>query len=89
MEIEPPLDERVVHVLRHLGITRAHVAASVASDWQVPRHQPVGSGLSDLRRFVLEPIQPARHPHRLEEPSSNFVMTLSLSGSAGAFLQIA
>jgi hypothetical protein len=34
MEPESPLEERIVYVLQHLGITQAHVAASVASDWQ-------------------------------------------------------
>jgi len=33
-EAEPPLDERIVQVLRHLGITRAHIAARMAPDWQ-------------------------------------------------------
>jgi hypothetical protein len=33
-EAEPPLDERIVQVLRHLGIARAHIGARMAPDWQ-------------------------------------------------------
>lgn len=33
MEAEPPLEERIVQVLRHLGIARAHIGARMAPDW--------------------------------------------------------
>lgn len=32
MEAEPPLEKRIAQVLRHLGIGRAHIAASMAPD---------------------------------------------------------
>jgi hypothetical protein len=28
------IEERIVHVLRHLGISQAHVAASMSADWR-------------------------------------------------------
>ncbi len=33
-EAKTPVDERIVQVLRHLGIARAHVGARMAPDWQ-------------------------------------------------------
>lgn len=34
MEAEPPLEERIVQFLRHLGIARTHIGASMAPDWR-------------------------------------------------------
>jgi len=36
MEAEPPLEERIVQVLRHLGIARAHIGARMAPDRDRP-----------------------------------------------------
>ena len=30
---ERPVEERLVQVLRHLGVAQAHMAARLASDW--------------------------------------------------------
>src|SRR5262245_28337912 len=34
MEADFPLEERIVQVFQHLGIRRAHVAASITADWR-------------------------------------------------------
>jgi ubiquinone/menaquinone biosynthesis C-methylase UbiE len=33
-DIEQPIEERILQVLQHLGITLAHVAARISGDWQ-------------------------------------------------------
>jgi ubiquinone/menaquinone biosynthesis C-methylase UbiE len=33
-EAEPRVDERIIQVLRHLGIARAHIGARMTADWQ-------------------------------------------------------
>jgi hypothetical protein len=33
-EPEYPIEERLLHVLRHLGLAQAHVAARIPGDWQ-------------------------------------------------------
>src|SRR5919109_3505683 len=33
-EVERPIEERILQVLRHLGIAQVHVAARVPGDWQ-------------------------------------------------------
>jgi SAM-dependent methyltransferase len=34
MATEPSLDERIIQLFRHLGVTRAHVGASMVPNWQ-------------------------------------------------------
>jgi SAM-dependent methyltransferase len=57
MEIEPPLEERIVQVLRHLGITQAHVGASMAPDWRglATRHTDLVASLTLVCPTALDP----------------------------------
>ena len=47
-EAELPVEERILHLLQHLGIQQAHFAASTPADWQglVAAHPEVISSLS-------------------------------------------
>jgi pimeloyl-ACP methyl ester carboxylesterase len=33
-KVEPPIEERILQVLRHLGLAQVHIAARVPGDWQ-------------------------------------------------------
>src|SRR5262244_2983585 len=33
-KVEPPIEQRILQVLRHLGLAQVHVAARVPGDWQ-------------------------------------------------------
>ena len=36
IEVEIPVEERILQVLQHLGIEKAHFAAQFAGDWTRP-----------------------------------------------------
>ena len=54
---ESPLEERIVQVLRYLGINRAHVAASMAPDWRglATRHSDLVTSLTIVCPTALDP----------------------------------
>jgi hypothetical protein len=54
---ESPLKERIVQVLRHLGIKRTHVAASMGPDWRglATRHSDVIASLTIICPTALNP----------------------------------
>jgi SAM-dependent methyltransferase len=57
MEIEQPLEERIVQIFRHIGITQAHVAASMAPDWRdlATRHPELIASLTLVCPTALDP----------------------------------
>ena len=56
-DAEPPLDERIVQVLRHLGIARAHIGARMAPDWQglTTRHSDLVASLTLVCPTAINP----------------------------------
>lgn len=88
MEAESPLEERIVQVLRHLGITRAHVGASMVPDWRglATRHSDLVASLTVVCPSALDPSDLSAlasrvivftgdrgpHPERLRRSLSGF-----------------
>ncbi len=56
-EMDVPVEERVLQLLRHLGILKAHFAGSVTGDWQglALAHPEVISSLTLVCPFGLDP----------------------------------
>jgi len=57
METDFPLEERIVQVFQHLGIARAHVAASITGDWRglARRHSDLVASLTLVFPAPLDP----------------------------------
>ena len=57
IEVEIPVEERILQVLQYLGIQQAHFAGRVASDWQgmVTAHPEVISSLTLVAPRAIEP----------------------------------
>jgi len=56
-EAESPLDERIVLVLRHLGLARAHIGARMTPDWQglATRHSDLVASLTLVCPTAMDP----------------------------------
>ena len=56
-EAELPVEERILRLLQHLGIQKAHFAASNPADWQglVTAHPEVVSSLTLVTPRALDP----------------------------------
>ena len=57
MESKSPLEERIVQVLRQLGITRAHFGASMVPDWRglATHHTDLVASLTVVCPSALDP----------------------------------
>jgi SAM-dependent methyltransferase len=57
MATDTPVEERIVQVFRHLGITQAHVGASMAPDWQglATKHPSLIASLTLVCPTALDP----------------------------------
>ena len=57
MAADLPVEERIVQVFRHLGITQAHVGASVAPDWRglATKHPTLIASLTLVCPTALDP----------------------------------
>ena len=68
-EAELPVDERIIQVLRHLGIARAHIGARMAPDWQ-----GLATRETDLIASLTLVCPPAIDPNVLSPVASRLVV---------------